>query len=93
MITFKIVPIPGASSITASMSVSGFKDQFLFYGFLPKTEKEKLPPESEILPAKAPALRTIAPHAHTQLRTHARHEHETKPKPISRLGSSKDCFP
>ena len=36
----KIVPIPGASSITASMSVTGFKDQFLFYGFLPKTEKE-----------------------------------------------------
>jgi len=36
----KIVPIPGASSITASMSISGFKDQFLFYGFLPKTEKE-----------------------------------------------------
>ena len=36
----KIVPIPGASSITTSMSVSGFKDQFLFYGFLPKTEKE-----------------------------------------------------
>ncbi len=35
-----IVPIPGASSITAAMSVSGFKDQFLFYGFLPKTEKE-----------------------------------------------------
>ena len=36
----KVVPIPGVSSITASMSVSGFKDQFLFYGFLPKTEKE-----------------------------------------------------
>ena len=36
----KVVPIPGASSITASMSISGFKDQFLFYGFLPKTEKE-----------------------------------------------------
>ena len=35
-----IVPIPGVSSITASMSVSGFNDQFLFYGFLPKTEKE-----------------------------------------------------
>ena len=34
-----IVPIPGASSITASMSVSGFDDKFLFYGFLPKTEK------------------------------------------------------
>ena len=34
-----IVPIPGVSSITTAMSVSGFKDQFLFYGFLPKTEK------------------------------------------------------
>ena len=36
----KIVPIPGVSSITASMSISGFRDQFLFYGFLPKTENE-----------------------------------------------------
>ena len=36
----KVIPIPGVSSITASMSVSGFKDQFLFYGFLPKTENE-----------------------------------------------------
>ncbi len=35
-----IVPIPGASSITAAMSVSGFKDKFLFYGFLPKTNNE-----------------------------------------------------
>ncbi len=36
----KIVPIPGVSSITAALSVSGFKDQFLFYGFLPKKENE-----------------------------------------------------
>ena len=35
-----IVPIPGVSSITTSVSISGFKDQFLFYGFLPKTENE-----------------------------------------------------
>ena len=35
-----ILPIPGVSSITAAMSISGFKDQFLFYGFLPKTENE-----------------------------------------------------
>ncbi len=35
-----LVPIPGASSITAAMSISGFKDQFLFYGFLPKKETE-----------------------------------------------------
>jgi len=38
--TIKIIPIPGVSSITTAMSVSGFKDQFLFYGFLPKTENE-----------------------------------------------------
>jgi len=35
--SIKVTPIPGASSITAAMSVSGFNDQFLFYGFLPKT--------------------------------------------------------
>ena len=28
------------SSITSALSVSGFNDQFLFYGFLPKTENE-----------------------------------------------------
>ena len=36
----KVIPIPGASSITSALSVSGFKDQFLFYGFLPKTQNE-----------------------------------------------------
>ncbi len=36
----RVTPIPGVSSITAAMSVSGFKDQFLFYGFLPKTINE-----------------------------------------------------
>ena len=36
----KIVPIPGVCSITTAMSVSGFKDHFLFYGFLPKKENE-----------------------------------------------------
>ncbi len=36
----QITPIPGVSSITSAMSVSGFKDKFLFYGFLPKKEKE-----------------------------------------------------
>ena len=35
-----IIPIPGVSSITSAISVSGFSDQFLFYGFLPKTENE-----------------------------------------------------
>ena len=36
----EVTPIPGASSITSALSVSGFRDQFLFYGFLPKTENE-----------------------------------------------------
>ena len=35
-----VTPIPGVSSITSALSVSGFDDRFLFYGFLPKTEKE-----------------------------------------------------
>tara|TARA_B100001248_G_scaffold23984_1_gene15750 strand:- start:720 stop:1559 length:840 start_codon:yes stop_codon:yes gene_type:complete len=37
---FKVVPIPGVSSITTAMSVSGYDDKFLFYGFLPKKEGE-----------------------------------------------------
>ena len=36
----QIIPIPGASSITSALSISGFDDKFSFYGFLPKTEKE-----------------------------------------------------
>ncbi len=36
----EVTPVPGPSSITAALSISGFKDQFLFYGFLPKTENE-----------------------------------------------------
>ena len=35
-----IIPVPGVSSVTSALSVSGFKDQFLFYGFLPKKENE-----------------------------------------------------
>ncbi len=36
----KVIPIPGVSSITSALSISGFSDKFLFYGFLPKTEGE-----------------------------------------------------
>ena len=39
-ISNKINVIPGVSSKTSALSVSGFDDRFLFYGFLPKTEKE-----------------------------------------------------
>ena len=34
----KIFPVPGVSAITTAMSVSGFKDQYIFYGFLPKKQ-------------------------------------------------------
>ncbi len=36
----EVIPVPGASSITAAMSISGFDDKFIFYGFLSKKEKE-----------------------------------------------------
>ena len=35
-----IYPIPGSSAVTTAMSVCGFNDQYLFYGFLPKKESE-----------------------------------------------------
>ena len=33
-------PVPGPSAVTSALSVSGFSDKFLFYGFLPKKENE-----------------------------------------------------
>ena len=35
-----VYPIPGSSAITAAVSISGFSDKYLFYGFLPKKENE-----------------------------------------------------
>ncbi|MCM8822603.1 MAG: 16S rRNA (cytidine(1402)-2'-O)-methyltransferase [Candidatus Omnitrophica bacterium] len=38
-----IVPVPGPSALTASLSVSGFPlDSFSFYGFVPRKKKEKI---------------------------------------------------
>tara|TARA_Y100001970_G_C14240351_1_gene864538 strand:+ start:2055 stop:2903 length:849 start_codon:yes stop_codon:yes gene_type:complete len=31
-----IFPVPGASAVTSAISISGFSDQYIFYGFLPK---------------------------------------------------------
>jgi len=39
-LNLNVHPIPGASAVTSAVSVSGFSDQYLFYGFLPKQEKE-----------------------------------------------------
>ena len=39
----KVIPIPGASAITAALSVCGFKTgKFVFIGFLPKKKRLKL---------------------------------------------------
>ncbi len=35
----KIIPIPGPSAVSAAVSISGFSDKFLFYGFLPDKRK------------------------------------------------------
>tara|TARA_B100001540_G_scaffold129643_1_gene115590 strand:- start:119 stop:982 length:864 start_codon:yes stop_codon:yes gene_type:complete len=35
----KIFPIPGPSAVTTAISISGFSDKFLFYGFLPNKKK------------------------------------------------------
>ncbi len=35
-----ICPIPGASSITSAISISGFSDEYYFFGFFPEKEKE-----------------------------------------------------
>ncbi len=35
-----IYPIPGPSSVITAMSVSGFDEKFIFFGFLPKTENQ-----------------------------------------------------
>ena len=37
---FNVYPIPGPSSVTSAVSVAGFSDQYLFYGFLTKKENE-----------------------------------------------------
>tara|TARA_B100000575_G_C23010404_1_gene582010 strand:+ start:34 stop:876 length:843 start_codon:yes stop_codon:yes gene_type:complete len=43
-----IIPIPGVSSVIASLSISGFSDKFIFYGFL-EEKKNKLNKELEFL--------------------------------------------
>ena len=43
-----ITPIPGASSVITSLSISGFSDKFVFFGFL-EEKKNKLIKELEFL--------------------------------------------
>jgi hypothetical protein len=56
-----------------------------------KMKRRNQPPEPEDISAGfSPALEIPS---RSFARTHARHEHETKPKPISRLGSAVASFP
>ena len=36
----RIVPIPGPSAVATAISISGFSDQFFFYGFLPDKKQQ-----------------------------------------------------
>ena len=36
----RIFPIPGASSVSTSVSISGFSDKYFFYGFFPEKKKK-----------------------------------------------------
>ena len=36
----KVFPVPGPSAVTSAVSVSGFNDKYLFYGFLPNKDSE-----------------------------------------------------
>ena len=35
----KIIPIPGPSAVAAAISISGFSEKFIFYGFLPEKKQ------------------------------------------------------
>ena len=43
-----VTPIPGVSSVITALSISGFSDKFIFYGFL-EEKKNKLKKELEFL--------------------------------------------
>ena len=59
--------------------------------------KRKITPGVGFVTVRVPSVEQHLPHTLTQLRTHARtharHEHETKPKPISRAGSFASTIP
>ena len=36
----KVTPLPGASSVSSAISISGFSEKFFFYGFFPEKKKQ-----------------------------------------------------
>ena len=43
-----VIPLPGASSVTSAISISGFSEKFFFYGFIPD-QKKKIEDDFKIL--------------------------------------------
>ena len=35
----KVTPIPGPSAVATAVSISGFSEKFIFYGFLPEKKQ------------------------------------------------------
>jgi 16S rRNA (cytidine1402-2'-O)-methyltransferase len=35
----KLLPIPGPSAVATAVSISGFSEKFIFYGFLPEKKQ------------------------------------------------------
>ena len=59
----KVIPIPGPSAITASLSVSGFNiNDFLFIGFLPDKKNERIKLLSELKNRSNYVVIFMAPH-------------------------------
>ncbi len=74
---FRVIPIPGASSVTALLSVSGCQGDgsFVFLGFLPSKSQER-----------QTAIQTMAQEARTQVFLEAPHRIEAVAKDMALLG-------
>jgi 16S rRNA (cytidine1402-2'-O)-methyltransferase len=60
---FSVVPVPGPSSITAAVSVSGIAgDGFVYLGFLPRRRGDRKRALGAVMESKAPLVLLEAPH-------------------------------
>jgi len=44
----KVIPIPGPSAVATAVSISGFSEKFIFYGFLPEKKQARIDVFSKI---------------------------------------------
>ncbi|MGE4597339.1 MAG: 16S rRNA (cytidine(1402)-2'-O)-methyltransferase [Methylophilaceae bacterium] len=60
---FKVIPVPGASSVISAFSVSGVEStQFEFHGFLPNSESKSKKLLNEMSLKRIPAIFFVSPH-------------------------------